>query len=88
MVGIRISKKVAIFIVCFIITFLIVGAIFYKPPLRSADKSELDVYGVGEILMARIEKYISKNPNAKVEDLLEVKGVGRNIVDQLQRRFR
>jgi len=99
MVNIRISQKIKIALVCFIVTFLILGILFYKPPLKSITDVQLnDIEGIkvtfvdGKtnygVISSRIIEYIKQNPDCKVEDLRIVKGVDDMIINQLERKFR
>lgn len=99
MAHIRISKKVKIALVCFLVTFLIFGILFYKPPLKNITDVQLsDIEGIkvtfvdGKInygpISARILEYIKQNPYCKVDDLRIVKGVDDMIIDQLKKEFR
>lgn len=97
--NIRIPKKIKIALLCFLVTFLILGILFYKPPIKNITDSELDAikgikvtfvdgnvnYGV---ISARIVDYIDKNPSCTVEDLRIIKGVDDYIINQLKERFR
>lgn len=68
---------------------LVVGVVFYKPPLKQITRDEIEsLYGVGEVRLSQIEQFILQNPKAKVEDLRELKGVDDMIIDQLEKRFR
>lgn len=68
---------------------LVLGVVFYKPPLSTITLSELDsIHGVGEVRLSQIQAYISQNKNAKVEDLRIIKGIDDMIIEQLEKRFR
>lgn len=86
-----VSSKVKCFAICFILAFLIIGILTYKPPLKNATQSDLDaIYGIvyDGVIADRINEYILEYPNAKVEDLRVIKGVDDMIIDQLKERFR
>ena len=77
--------------VFFVILALLVVLCFaidlYKPPLRNATQGDLDaIHGIvyGGVIADRINEYILKYPNAKVEDLRVIKGVDDMIIDQLK----
>lgn len=91
MACVRIPKEIKCFLICFVVVFLLIGLILYKPMLKSASASDLDsIYGIrsGGVIMAEIQNYIIDNPNATVEDLRIIKGVDDMIIDQLKERFR
>ena len=84
-------KYVKIFVLLTIVAFLLIGLYFYKPPIKNITTSELDaIYGIknGGVIMNDIQTYLIVNPNAKVEDLRQIKGVDDMIIDQLKERFR
>ena len=86
-----VSSKVKCFAICFILAFLIIGILTYKPPLKNATQGDLDaIHGIvyDGVISDRINEYILENPNAKVEDLRVIKGVDDMIIDQLKERFR
>ena len=99
MAHIRISQKIKIAFICFLVTFLILGILFYKPPLKSITDVELnDIEGIkvtfvdGQVnygvISSRIIEYIKQNPDCKVDDLRIVKGVDDMIIGQLKKEFR
>ena len=68
---------------------LVIGVVFYKPPLKQITREQIDsLYGVGEARLYQIEQFILDNPNIKVEDLRSIKGVDDMIIKQLEKRFR
>lgn len=99
MVNIRIPKKVKIFLVCFLVTFLLLGILFYREPLKNITDSELDaIKGIKVtfvdgtvnhgVISQRIVDYIDQNPSCTVEDLRIIKGVDDYIINQLKKEFR
>ena len=79
------------FVVCFIAIAIIIGIALYKPPLSTITTEELDeIHGVkvGGVMIERIQSFLIDNPNAKVDDLRQIKGVDDMIIDQLKGRFR
>lgn len=89
MVNIRILKALSCFLIFAMLVVLVLGVVFYKPPLSTITSSELDsIQGVGEVRLSQIQAYISQNKNAKVEDLRIIKGVEDMIIEQLEKRFR
>ena len=85
----RILKTLRCTLILAMLMILVVGVVFYKPPLSSITYSELEsVYGVGEVRTHQIQEFILDNPKAKVEDLRELKGVDDMIIKQLEKRFR
>ena len=85
----RILKTLICTLIFAMLLILVIGVVFYKPPLSSITYSELEsVYGVGEVRTQQIQEFILDNTKAKVEDLRMIKGVDDMIIDQLEKRFR
>ena len=85
----RILKTLRCTLILAMLMILVVGVVFYKPPLKQITRDEIEsIYGVGEVRLSQIEQFILQNPKAKVEDLRELKGVDDMIIDQLEKRFR
>ena len=85
----RILKTLICTLIFAMLLILVIGVVFYKPPLSSITYSELEaVYGVGEVRTHQIQEFILDNTKAKVEDLRMIKGVDDMIIDQLEKRFR
>ena len=85
----RILKTLRCTFILAMLMILVIGVVFYKPPLKQITREQIDtLYGVGEIRLSQIEQFILENPSAKVEDLRELKGVDDMIIDQLEKRFR
>lgn len=85
----RILKTLRCTLILAMLMILVIGVVFYKPPLKQITRDEIEsLYGVGEVRLSQIEQFILQNPKAKVEDLRELKGVDDMIIDQLEKRFR
>ena len=85
----RILKTLRCTLIFAMLMILVVGVVFYKPPLKRITRDEIEsLYGVGEVRLSQIEQFILQNQKAKVEDLRELKGVDDMIIDQLEKRFR
>ena len=85
----RILKTLRCTFIFAMLIVLVIGVVFYKPPLKQITREQIDsLYGVGEIRLSQIEQFILENPSAKVEDLRMIKGVDDMIIDQLEKRFR
>ena len=85
----RILKTLRCTLILAMLMILVIGVVFYKPPLKQITRDEIEsLYGVGEVRLSQIEQFILQNPRAKVEDLRELKGVDDMIIDQLEKRFR
>ena len=85
----RILKTLRCTFIFAMLMILVIGVVFYKPPLKQITRDEIEsIYGVGEVRLSQIEQFILQNPKANVEDLREIKGVDDMIIDQLEKRFR
>ena len=85
----RILKTLRCTFILAMLMILVIGVVFYKPPLKQITRDEIEsIYGVGEVRLSQIEQFILQNPKANVEDLREIKGVDDMIIDQLEKRFR
>ena len=85
----RILKTLICTLIFAMLMILVIGVVFYKPPLKQITREQIDMlYGVGEIRLSQIEQFILENPSAKVEDLRMIKGIDDMIIDQLEKRFR
>ena len=85
----RILKTLRCTLILAMLMILVVGVVFYKPPLKQITREQIDsLYGVGEVRLYQIEQFILDNPNVKVEDLRSIKGVDDMIIKQLEKRFR
>lgn len=61
-------------------TVLILSLIFLigsKPDIQNSTYEELiELHDIGDVLAKRILLYLEKNPEASVEELVEVEGIG------------
>ena len=79
-------KKIIIFmlILCFLVgVFLVV-----KPSIHTATQEELQaITGIGEVMSEDIISYLTDNKRAKIEDLEDIKGIGRETIRKLKKRY-
>jgi len=68
------------FLLLLIMTVLILSLIFLigsKPDIQNSTYEELiELHDIGDVLAKRILLYLEKNPEASVEELVEVEGIG------------
>lgn len=89
MARVRILKTLRCTLILAMLMILVIGVVFYKPPLKQITREQIDsLYGVGETRLYQIEQFILEDPNVKVEDLRSIKGVDDMIIKQLEKRFR
>jgi len=60
-----------------------------KPSIEEASIEDIQaVQGIGEVLSLRIVDYIESNPNADIDDLIVIKGIGPEKVKLLRKEFK
>lgn len=70
-------------------SIILIGTIAYKPSIHDAEVSDLcGIYGLGEVLSVRVVSFIDANPNADINDLLDVDGIGSYRLKLIKREFR
>ena len=86
------KKYVKIYAMVFLLTLLIITSIFVitnRKPIEQATINDIQaVQGIGEVLSLRIVDYIESNPNADIEDLIVIKGIGPEKVKLLRKEFK
>lgn len=92
-VGVQVLKKYArciiIFSISAIVTALILLLIFYKPPIENASINELkEINGIGPMKAAIIEKYYDQCPEASIDSIEDIDGIGEKTVDKLKEKYR
>lgn len=61
----------------------------YKPCIRNADINELILLDdIGEVLAERISSYLTLNPEADIDDLIEIDGIGNKRMKTLRKGYR
>lgn len=80
-------KKV--FIAFVVISLLTCVLAFSKPDIHQAELSDIQaINGFGEVLAERVVSYLDANPNADIEDLEVIQGIGEYRVKLLKKQFR
>ena len=87
------NNKIKRFLIAFVITLLLIISltcfIFDKEPINEATHDEIQaIDGLGEILSHRIVIYIEFHPEADVDDLTEIYGIGPEKVKLLKEKFK
>lgn len=60
-----------------------------KDPIHEAKLSDIqDINGFGEVLSERVVSYLDANPNADIEDLEVIHGIGPYRIKLLRKEFR
>ncbi len=60
-----------------------------KPSISEATAQEIqEIHGIGEVLSERVVSYLDTNPDADIEDLEAVKGIGPEKVKLLRKEFK
>jgi DNA uptake protein ComE-like DNA-binding protein len=83
------KSKYTIIILSVIIFCSISFIVLNKPPISEATAQEIQtINGIGEVLSERVVSYLDANPNADIEDLEAVKGIGPEKVKLLRKEFK
>ena len=85
-------NKVKRFLLGLIITMLITLPLFYflidKDDIHTAAPTDLvSINGIGTQLSQDIHNYITNNPNADIDDLISVKGIGEKKLALIKERY-
>lgn len=88
-----VNHKVKALLLTMIVTFIIVSLVLciclYKPSVHTASYDELVmIEGLGEVLSTRIESFLDLNPNADIEDLLAIEGIGIKRLELIKTKYR
>lgn len=71
-----------------IVLLLSVIVLFYKPSVHDASIEELqEIYGIGEVLSERIASYLDCNPDAVIDDLIYIDGIGYIKLNLIKRKY-
>lgn len=87
------SNKIKRLLTALIITLLILTPLIYincgREPINQAEIHEIQaISGFGEVLSERVINYIDNNPNADIDDLIDVDGIGPKRIKLLKGRFK
>lgn len=70
-------------------TALILFLILYKPPLKNASINDLkEIDGIGPMKAAIIEKYYDQCPEASIDSIDDIEGIGEKTVEKLKEKYR
>lgn len=86
----KVRIKILLFVL--VITMLVLTPILFvccdKPNIHNVGIEELqEINGLGELLSERIVKYLDNNPNADIDDLTDVKGIGEGKIKLIKERW-
>jgi len=85
----RLIKSYAVVILVVLIIVSVIAVTLNKPPIEQATIYEIQaIQGIGEILSLRIVNYIGDSETFDIEDLLNVKGIGKEKLKELRKEFR
>lgn len=83
------KREIAVILAISLSLLLVIGATLYKPSIHNAVYYDLiQVDEVGDIRATAILNYLKINPDAKLEHLTLIDGIGEKILSNLKRRFR
>lgn len=85
----KLTKDYLIVVAVVILIAILIGSFMYKPDIHEAELNEIQaINGFGEVLAERVVSYLDANPNADIEDLYEIPGIGEYRVKLLRKEFR
>ena len=83
------KSKIVVLLIATILISVFLGCIFYKEPINEATIEDVQaIDGIGETLSHRIVNYIQNNPEADIDDLINVLGIGEKRVKLLKGKFK
>jgi len=84
-----IMRKTYLLITLILVVSLLFGCFLYRPPIEQATIEEIQaIDGLGETLACLVFNYIEDNPNADIDDLIDIKGIGPKRIKLLKGKFR
>lgn len=83
------KRCIIIFLVTAIVTALILSVVLYKPPIENAEINDLmRINGIGAVKAGQIQKYLEYYPNADIDELEMLDGIGKETVEKLKKEYR
>ena len=80
-----IMKKTYLLIIVLVLISLAVSVGLSKPDVHTAEICEIQqIDSFGDVLSERVIIYLDDNPNADIEDLIAIKGIGPKRVKLLK----
>ena len=72
-----------------IVLLIVLSVCLHKPSIHEATQEDLtEVYGIDTVLSERIVSYLDCNPEADIDDLIEIKGIGEVKLAKLKKEFK
>lgn len=86
----RSRKVIAIILILTMFSIvLMIGTVTYKPAIQHATYDEIiDIDGFGPVLTLRVESYLLENPEATLEDLDSIPGIGPKRIKLLKKEWK
>jgi hypothetical protein len=83
------KRKVAVLLIFIILLSILVVVVTYKPSIRGITLDELqEINGLGETLSTRVVVYLDTYPDADIDDLIDVRGIGEKKLDIIKKKWR
>ncbi len=83
-------RKTLIFTLILLVlsTVILLGIVTSKPDIHSITIEELqEINGLGELLSSRVVIYLDTYPNADIDDLLNVEGIGDVKLELIKKKW-
>lgn len=82
-------SKIALLLIGILLTAAFFSLVVYEPCIHTADYEELlEIDEIGDVLASRIIDYLEHNPEAKLDDLIEIKGIGKKRLKLIDSKYR
>lgn len=82
------KSKMVLVVLVFALIFVSAFTLCYKPSIHTATTKDLEeIYGIGSILANRIESYLDTNPQADIDDLMCVDGIGEVKLSYIKKEW-
>ena len=82
-------NKVIVLLIATVFFSALLGCMLYKPPIEEATMHDIQaIQGIGEVLSLRIVNYLDDNPNADIDDLINIDGIGEIKLKRIRREFK
>jgi len=83
------KSKIAVLLIAVILISVFLGCLLYKDPLNQVTIDEIRALdGFGPILSEKVINYMQEYPDADIEDLIIINGIGEERIKLLRKEFK